>query len=1126
MPGPYLAAAPRKQLAKTVDQARVVATKGVTEAIRRLGVAEAKPPAHLNEEARRLRNALRAHGRALGDRRDPSGAQAVEKLIEAAAYEHWHRMLFARFLAERKLLIHPEHKVHVTIEDCRELAVEEALPDAWSVAERYATRMLPAIFRPDDSVLALHIAPEHAQALQRLVTDLETAVFEASDSLGWTYQFWRAAEKEAVNASGRKIGGNELPAVTQLFTEPYMVQFLLHNTLGAWWAGKVLAEKPDLARSAPDEASLRAACALPGLDWEFLRFVQEEGIWRPAAGTFPGWPSHAAEITVMDPCCGSGHFLTEAFGILAALRTAEEALSPRGAAAAVLHDNLFGLEIDGRCVQIAAFAVALAAWSHAGEVMHLPRPHLAWIGQAPAVSEAEWLRLAEAIAAKAPVPPERDLLGGEENLFTAPSNYALKRLYESFAQAPLLGSLVDVGTNGGLFTAGLSDLAAALARTAFGETNTEELALAARGMADAAALVAKRYTLQATNVPFLKSGSMQAGLRSFIEEHLNLGRAQLATAFLVRMLALAAPGGSIAIVTPQNWYSLGSYRALRRALLSRSTLNLACDLGPAAFHEMNWWAARTALTIVTAAAPDQETKVCAVDAEQGRAPEIKARSIVEIMPALLLQSGQRSNPDHRIVLSPLEHGKLLAEVAQYGKGSTTGDRPRFLVCFWELPHLPSRTSRWLDSPKPGQPWSGRELVLTHPVDSLELTSQLGCRLHGQEVWGRRGAALTKMRELDAFLYDGEIFDDNVGVIVPKNNSHAEVIASFVNSESYRTEIRKIDKKLNVTAATLVKVPFDVEYWTSIAAERYPNGLPEPYSDDPTQWLFHGHPAMSEAGAALHVALARLAGYRWPAESDSYMRLSQEAREWITKAAELPEPDADGILCLLSVAGERPLADRLRAWLVAAIPGWSAETERRLVADTDARFDKKQPKSPSLEAWLRDRFFAQHCTLFHQRPFLWQVWDGLKDGFSAIIHYHRLSRATLEKLTYTYLNDWIARTRAADRPVHAEKARELQQKLEVILDGEKPYDIFVRWKPLERQPLGWVPDLDDGVRMNIRPFATAGILRATPRIRWGKDRGRDVASAPWFSVFKGDRINDHHTTLDEKRAARAALKKAS
>ena len=97
-----------------------------------------------------------------------------------------------------------------------------------------------------------------------------------------------------------------------------------------------------------------------------LRFVKEDDRWRPAAGGFPGWPRDAKAITVLDPCCGSGHFLTEALAILVALRQTEEGLSAPEAAAAVLRNNLFGLEIDGRCVQIAAFAVALAAWSSGG----------------------------------------------------------------------------------------------------------------------------------------------------------------------------------------------------------------------------------------------------------------------------------------------------------------------------------------------------------------------------------------------------------------------------------------------------------------------------------------------------------------------------------------------------------------------------------------------------------------------------------------------------------------------------------------------------------------------------------------------------------------------------------------
>jgi hypothetical protein len=261
-----------------------------------------------------------------------------------------------------------------------------------------------------------------------------------------------------------------------------------------------------------------------------------------------------------------------------------------------------------------------------------------------------------------------------------------------------------------------------------------------------------------------------------------------------------------------------------------------------------------------------------------------------------------------------------------------------------------------------------------------------------------------------------------------------------------------------------------------------------------------------------------------------MCLSDEAREWITKVAALPAGDNDGLLGLPAVAGEKPLADRLRVYLAATFDGnWSDALERRLVAEADEVLDKKAAKDGSLEGWLRDRAFRQHCALFGQRPFIWHIWDGLKDGFSIFVHYHRFDQASLRKLTYTLLGDWLARAKAENNTLRYEKGRELQQMLEKVLEGEKPYDIFVRWKSLAQQPLGWDPDLDDGVRMNIRPFVKAGVLRETPRINWNKDRGTDVPSAPWYDKFldekgnKGQRINDHHTTSAEKRAAREAVR---
>jgi hypothetical protein len=182
---------------------------------------------------------------------------------------------------------------------------------------------------------------------------------------------------------------------------------------------------------------------------------------------------------------------------------------------------------------------------------------------------------------------------------------------------------------------------------------------------------------------------------------------------------------------------------------------------------------------------------------------------------------------------------------------------------------------------------------------------------------------------------------------------------------------------------------------------------------------------------------------------------------------------------------------------------------------------------NLEDWLRNGFFDQHSKLFHHRPFIWQIWDGRKDGFSALVSYHKLDHKLLEKLTYTYLGEWIKKQQEAvaneesgadDRLV---KAQQLQDKLKLILEGEgypeenRGYDIFVRWKPLEQQPIGWHPDLNDGVRLNIRPFMEADVLRKRPNIKWGIDRGKNPSGSPWGE----QRDNDKHLSLAEKQKAR-------
>ncbi|MGC8761985.1 MAG: Eco57I restriction-modification methylase domain-containing protein, partial [Bryobacteraceae bacterium] len=535
----------RRLLEKTVAEARRIAEDGARKVLMdQYAVHHHEPWPHMSAQERGLRNQLRAHGRQLGDQRDPQReTQAIDHLAQATAYEHWHRMLFARFLAENNLLLDAEHGVAMALDEVRELAREQGR-DWMELAAELAQRMLLAVFRPDDPVLKVQLPPETRQQLEEKLEALPREIFLADDSLGWVYQFWQRDEKDRVNKAEVKIGADELPAVTQLFTEDYMVLFLLENTLGAWWTAKRRAEGKDPA--------------LPGYTWTYLR-LNEDG--SPAAGSYDGWPRAARDLRVLDPCMGSGHFLVFALPILARMRMEEEGLSLRDALAAVLRENLFGLEIDARCAQIAAFNLALAAWRLSGGHFPLPELNLACSGLGIHASEADWVKLA-----------------GEDGL----AREEMRRLYSLFKDAPTLGSLIDpLRLEKSVYSAGAEHVLPLIEEALAQEQSeeTRELAIAAQGVLAAFRILASRFTLVATNVPYLGRGKQAKVLADYCAEFHSDAKADLATCFVDRCLRFARDGGSVALVTPQNWLFLTSYKKLRERLLKEVQWDFVARLG-------------------------------------------------------------------------------------------------------------------------------------------------------------------------------------------------------------------------------------------------------------------------------------------------------------------------------------------------------------------------------------------------------------------------------------------------------------------------------------------------------------------------------------------------------------------
>jgi Eco57I restriction-modification methylase len=677
---------------------------------------------------------------------------------------------------------------------------------------------------------------------------------------------------------------------------------------------------------------------------------------------------------------------------------------------------------------------------------------------------------------------------------------------------------------------------------------TVELAVAAQGLLQATRLLADDFTLVATNVPYLEQRKQTPALREYCARNHPSAKGDLATAFVERIKRSTAKRGTLAVVTPQNWLFLTTYKHLRETLLKDAQWRLLALLGPQAFETISGHVVKPILLILENDKAGDATEIRQLDVSGETTPAAKSLGLIGAETLVANQLGMLRNPDARVTFGIDQTTPKLQHYCSCLAGIMNGDSPHYQRLFWEVTAAQSEWVFQQTTVSHTIPYGGLEKLIYFDEDNGHLRADAEFRraqLHnsderGNEAWGRKGIAVSQTGNLPISMYLGNKFDSNVAAVVPHNTDDLPALWAYLSSPDFSKQVRKLDPKLNVTNATIGQVPFDRALWAA-AAKRLPH-FPAPCSTDPTQWIFTGQPR--ESDSPLQVGVARLLGYRWPRQTgSSFLDCPALKPDGLEKHA-----DANGVVPLNAIAGATSAGHRLRELLADAYGGeWSASKLQELLGNWD-----------SLEDWLRDGFFEEHCRIFCQRPVIWHVWDGRKDGFHALVNYHVMAapngegRQTLEKLIYTYLGRWIERqtdeVRAGKEGADARltAATQLKTELENILRGEKPYDIFVRWKPLHEQPIGWDPDINDGVRLNIRPWLTAKVyqpsrrdscvLRVTPRIPFGKDRGNEPPrlkdDSPWFWTwdghsddfiggvqFDGARWNDPHYSLVKKKEAR-------
>ena len=447
------------------------------------------------------------------------------------------------------------------------------------------------------------------------------------------------------------------------------------------------------------------------------------------------------------------------------------------------------------------------------------------------------------------------------------------------------------------------------------DDNAHEMAVTACGLAKAAEILAGRFTLVATNVPYLGRGKQDEVLQKHCEQAYPDSKADLATCFVERCLAFCSVASSAALVTPQSWLFLTSYRKLRQELLHRTRWDFVFKLGSRAFETIGGDVVNVVLMCASSDWPPSGHMFAGLDASDQKNPLDKAKFLLLQPPIQLSQENQLENPDARVVLSTFSRIPLLSSAAEASHGQGSFDSPRFSIAFWELNSVRDGWVAQQSSPATTQEFGGCHFLFRWEDGEGALAEMMEAKREqgyssgkwkaGVSEWGKLGVLVGQMGELPCTLYLGKAFDENASVIIPHDPSELSALWAFCTSDEFRPALKELDQSIKITCKTLIKVPFDRPKWQKIAAEKYPHGLPKPHSDDPTQWLFNGHPNGSDQ--PLHVAVARLLGYRWPRQTGTSFPDCP-----VLGPDELGElADDDGIVCLSATKGEAPAAERVR-----------------------------------------------------------------------------------------------------------------------------------------------------------------------------------------------------------------------
>ncbi|PKP59612.1 SAM-dependent methyltransferase [Candidatus Atribacteria bacterium HGW-Atribacteria-1] len=537
-------------------------------------------------------------------------AQGFYQVMEDAAYTWFNRFAAIRFMELKgylshgyRVLSHPEEKREPEIlekaqyiERLDGLTKEEIIKlkiDGKGEEELYArlllaqcnelSQVMPFLFEKINDYTEL-LMPKYLLRNDSLIRTMVKEVLEEDwdsvEIIGWLYQFYISEKKDEVIGSKKAIKTEDIPAATQLFTPNWIVKYLVQNSLGAKW----LSTYPSSPIKQEMEYYIEPAEQTPEV-------VEEIKKMTPAT-------LNPEELTVMDPACGSGHMLVEAYNLLKSIYL-ERGYRKRDIPKLILEKNLYGLEIDERAAQLSGFALMMKAREDDRQIFEDGiKLNILCLKATKHIDVNDALRSLESLLTGqySSFPSEKYKFMGviDGPLFanrTIPeekkekSQFILKyikKLLELFTEADTLGSLIripeEIGNNLSSIKKEIESLNISESLMGQGAIN---IILSILQQAEA---LYQKYDIVITNPPYMGEKGMNAILKDFAKTQYLYTKSDLFAMFIERGFEMAKVNiGYNAMITQQAWMSLSSYEHLRETMIELTTIMTMVHNGFGAF---------------------------------------------------------------------------------------------------------------------------------------------------------------------------------------------------------------------------------------------------------------------------------------------------------------------------------------------------------------------------------------------------------------------------------------------------------------------------------------------------------------------------------------------------------------